>query len=543
MRGWLDLGSSVRTPAISLAGELHHARTTGAGGAAEPTDAAQVLAAWRQLGAGFGSALNGVYALALQAGPERLLYRDPSSLQNLFWCVVPGRGIAYASDLPDLLALTGRPPRLAAPALHEYLRFLDVAAPRTLFDGVSALEAGQLLRLHADGSIQIERPALAHVASPADFGHAVDRLDSLLQEAIALRLRGSERPALFLSSGVDSALIAAIAARVRPDAVAVTVGFDSPGMDEGPLAAELAGRLGLAHEVLRFGQAVLVDAFDRCAVGMEQPSADPSLPATVLALDHCRQRFDVVLDGTGADEAVGAIPPRHLRLAVSVGGRLPTGPRLALARVLRSLPLLGRYAPIVDFEHPADPFIRWGGFSRAEVERLCGEPVSFDDTHFHRTFERFATDAHFARYSALVDAMPCERLNQAMRVTGMRMRFPYCDRGVDSFLRHLPPDLRALPGQPKRILRALLARYLPREVWDVPKRGFNFPLLQFLGADDARLVRQHLDPERWRRRGLLDAEEVARHAHRFLAGDARQTFRVWALTVLDAWLQAHGEPR
>jgi asparagine synthase (glutamine-hydrolysing) len=137
--------------------------------------------------------------------------------------------------------------------------------------------------------------------------------------------------------------------------------------------------------------------------------------------------------------------------------------------------------------------------------------------------------------------MPCERLAQATLVTGLRVRYPYCDPDTDRFIRQLRTDWRHLPGQPKRILRAALARYVPREVWDVPKNGFNFPLRQFLSADDFGLVRRHLDAGRWRACGLLRSEVVQRYARRFIAGDPRVMFRVWALVTLGAWMEEHDD--
>jgi asparagine synthase (glutamine-hydrolysing) len=295
----------------------------------------------------------------------------------------------------------------------------------------------------------------------------------------------------------------------------------------------------MAHEILRFDHQQYLRALETLARRMEQPMADPATPATVLAYAHCRQNYDVVLDGMGADESIGAMPPRHVRLAAGWASLLPAPLRGGLAQLLRKLPGLAEYTPIVDFEHPADTMIRWRGFARQDIEELCGEPVSFADTQFYRTFARFGRTAHFERYSALLDAMPCERLNQATQITGAPARYPFWDRNADTFTRQLPIDFRCRPGEPKRILRALLARYVPTAIWDVPKHSFDFPLLSFLTADDFALVRRHLDRDRWQASGLLQPEGVAQLAQQFIAGDQRSVFRVWALIVLGTWLEAH----
>jgi len=207
--------------------------------------------------------------------------------------------------------------------------------------------------------------------------------------------------------------------------------------------------------------------------------------------------------------------------------------------MLRRVPGLSGYAPIGDFEHPADTMIRWHGFTRPEIADLCGEAVSFADTHFYRTFDRYPRHAHFERYSALLNAMPCERLNQSTLITGARIRYPFWDREPDGLLRQLRTDFRYLPGQPKRILRALLARYLPRELWDVPKHSFDFPLCEFLAADNFALVRRHLDQDLWRQARLLSVDKVQHYARQFMAGDQRLAFRIWALVMLGAWLETH----
>lgn len=500
-------------------------------------------AAWARWSHAFVHQLDGPCALALQDGDECLLYRDPSGLQSLYWHQAADGTVSFSTHLPTLLAEARIPRRLHRPALHEYLRFLDIAAPRTIYEGVHAVEAGTLLRSVAGGPLQaVPLTEETDPAIPAmDFDAAVTRLDQLLGDGISARLAGSTRPAAFLSSGIDSSLICAVARGHRPDTVALTVGFDGAEFDEAPTAARVAGHLGLRHQVLRFGQADVASAFERLAGTLEQPMADPATPVTVLAFEHALRHHDAVLDGTGADEALGAMPPRHQRLAVEYGARIPPALRRPLHRLLLGVPGLAAYARILDFEDAPEPLIRWHGFRRPEIEALCGEPVSFADTTFYRTFARFAPGAHLERFTALTNAMPCDRLNQATLATAAPIRYPFWDHATERLLRQLRTEYRHLPGQPKRILRALLARYVPPTIWDGPKRGFTFPLHRFLAADDHLLVRRHLDPDRWRPRSWISAPGVGEIAQRFIAGDTTLTFRVWALVVLGAWLENNDE--
>jgi asparagine synthase (glutamine-hydrolysing) len=502
-----------------------------------------LLTGWQRWREPLFERLDGLFALAVRDGDDVVLYRDPSGLCGLYCYHAAEGGIAFATDLDVLLRLPGTQRRLARRSLHEYLRFLEVTAPNTFFENMRTVEAGQALHWPArDGGVPTGPQAgrVKQEALPANFADAVAMLDEHLRRSVQSRLAGTHRPAAFLSGGVDSALLCAIAAGQQEGIAAVTVGFDTAAHDEAPAAQRIALNLGLRHEVLRFSREDYLDAFERFSRDAEQPMADPTSLATLMVSEHCQGRHDIVLDGTGADEAVGMMPPRHVRLAVRSADLLPARARRSMGRFMRAMPGLAGFAPILDFEHPADTMIRWDGFRRNEIEALCGEPVSFAHTTFYSTFDRHQDASPFELYSALVDAMPGDRLTQAMRMSGVRMGFPFYERQTDRFLRALPTDYRYAAGEPKRILRALLAQYVPTEIWSGPKRGFTFPVHAFLAADNHRLVRRYLDEGPWLAATGLAHGKVQDYARQFIAGDRRLSFRIWALVVLAAWLEQHG---
>jgi len=484
--------------------------------------------------------LDGLFTLALQDDGGLHLYRDGSGARSLYYATQQPGQIAFATHLDTLLRLPGLEKRLARRSLHEYLRFLDIAAPNTLYEDVFALEAGQFLTWTAAGPHRYQPgPHGDTPHSTPCFEEALDTLDGLLHQSIVRRLRNVDKPAAFLSGGMDSSLICAVASRVAPRITAVTVGFEGTQYDEAPIARAVAAHLGIEHQVLRFARKDFLAAFEMFHQHAEQPIADPAASATLLAFDHCRERFDTVLDGSGADESTGMMPPRHVRAAVEYAALLPAPLRRTIIGTLRHLPGLAGYAPIFDFEHPAELMIRWHGFTRLEIEALCGEQVSLDHTHFFQTFAAFPRNAHFERSIALLDAMPGDRLHQAAALSGLPVRYPFWDQSVDSFIRSLPPDYRYRPAEPKRILRSLLARKVPQNLWDVPKHGFDFPLMDFLSAKDFQLVHRYLSHDRWAEWQVLSPESVVEYGRRFIAGERTLSFRVWALVVLAAWLEGH----
>lgn len=495
--------------------------------------------AWQQWSTALSSRLEGVFTLAIRDGDEVYLYRDPSGFRDLYFRFDDARRLALATELNGLVRVSSRPLEPSRHALHEYLRFFDIAAPNAWYEGVQAVEPGRWVRCSVLGSEGVEVETAAAPPTPDDFDEAVNGLEWHLQRSVNQCLTSAQRPAAFLSGGVDSALLCAVASRQRPDLTAVTVGFEGGAFDEAPVASKIASHLGLAHQVLRYAHADYVAAFGRLSKQMDQPMADPATPATLLSFEHCRARFDTVLDGSGVEDAIGFYPPRHMRLAVGYGALLPAAARRALVRWLPQVPQLAGYTPVVDFEHPAETMIRWKGFTACEIEELCGEAASLERTQFYRTFERFPRHAHVDRYSAVMACLPSERLTQCERITRLPIRYPFCDRATFSYLHALPADYRHTPHESKRVLRALLARHVPRALWDLPKHGFNFPLQRFLSAEEFALVRRYVLQGRWLDRGLLRADLVRRYAQQYIAGDQRLMFRVWALLVLGAWLDAH----
>jgi asparagine synthase (glutamine-hydrolysing) len=496
--------------------------------------------AHRRWGVDLSRHLNGLYALAVLEHDGIRLFRDASGARSLFYASpAPGR-FAVATRLESLLRLPGMARRLAPKGLYEYLRFLDIAAPNTLYQDVFALEAGHMLTWQPDQGVSVDavKPQ-APDSLPASFDAAVDTLEGLLRQGVARRLEDATRPAAFLSGGVDSALLCAIGARECAELRAVTVGFPGEHFDESPTASAIARHLDLPHMVLRYERGDLLDAFAAFQRGAEQPVGDPTAPATLLAFKDCQARFDAALDGSGADESLGLMPPRHVRIATEYGALLPAWLRCAGKAALAGLPGLKGYAPILDFSHPAELMIRWHGFTQEDIAALVGGHVDLQGTRFYQTYSRFPRQAHFERYTALLDVMPGDRLHDGARLSGLTLRFPYLDPEVDGFIRALPTAWRYQEDQPKRLLRALLARHVPRELWDTPKRGFDFPLLAFLRDDGHALVKRYLLKSIWRDQGVLSPVAVEDYAQRFMAGEDRLKFRIWALAVLAAWLEDH----
>lgn len=517
--GWVSLGGAL--PNLMIAGVLFCSERM-----ADP------------LRSGMATDADGHYALAAIDGLRRtlVLARDAAGAVSLFHHRDASGCIHFATRLDALLTRLRTAPTFSQRGLDEYLRFLDIAAPNTIYEGVFALEAGQTLEFTASGQRELNA-ALPEVTPPATYDAACDEIERRLQAAIDRRLAGSVAPAAFLSGGIDSALLCALASKAGHRVAAFTVGFDTPSLDESATAAAIAGHLGLEHHVLRPDGDALEAVFERAHAQAEQPYCDPAGMPTRLLFEACARQSDRVLDGTGAEALPGMMPARWRRIAHDWVAHLPPASRHAIARALGRLPAIAGYARLFEFNVPQDLFIRWSGFAADDITRLTGRSPDFSLTRFYTAHAALRGASHLKRLSVLQGtATPDDRIHQASIATGLRVEHPFGAPDVTHLLQALPEHWCWRPDRPKRLLRDVLARHVPETIWNANKRGFNIDLTGLLRSNDHRLLRRHLGDPSLIARMPLDATEVIRWRDRFIAGDDGVTHRVWALLNLSAWL-------
>lgn len=550
LRAWSGNGSCG-----VVLGELYEPerirRELGKAGVAAIADdeAALILRAYAAWGESCFRFLDGAFCTVLwdsQRG-RLVLYRDATCARSLYW-YQGERWAAVASRLDLLTTIPGVGRHIGGKGLHEYLRFLDISPPNTIYADVRAIEAGVPAAFLGDQltygpARAMRRPCVPHrpgSGSPPSFESSVDALDQALHSSVRARLAADFRTGAFLSGGIDSALVCAIAADIdRSSVEGFTLGFQERAYDETPVAQGIAKALGIRHHCFRYKMAEFADAFDSFLAAIDFPFADPAGLPTFLLYHDCRTRVDAVLDGTGADTLLGVMPARYLRIATQYAALLPAALRHAFASIVRYWSPLAGYAPIFDFDAPEELLIRWKGWSRTEIEALCGCPVSFQGTRFFRIYRSFPSNAHFERYSALLGNLPDDRVHQSAEVASLKIRFPYWDERVERLIAGLPLNYRFTQAEPKRILRALLARYVPQPLWDVPKHGFDFPFLKLLRYQNARLVKRYLDCSVTNSYPLFRDEVLRAYVSQFLEGDDKLAFRIWALVVLFGWLSHH----
>ena len=496
--------------------------------------------------------LDGMFAVALWQPREKKLYlvRDRFGIKPLYvW--QEGDTVAFASEVGALLA-GGFPPRrrLDLVSLRHFLDQKYVPPHRSIVAGVRALPPAAVFEVTPEGakSWVYWRPpaprAPVHASNPAE--DVAERL----RAAAARQLVADVPVGVFLSGGVDSSLVTALAQKAagRP-LEAFTVSFaDGKGWDEAPAARRAAAHLGCHHHVVTIDPLEVAGDLERLAASLDCPLGDATAIPTWYVSRLARTRVTVTLSGEGADELfggyarqrwdaladrLGAVGRRSLPGLARLLGR-PLSPR-GRAR-LGAPPSLGRY---LDWSRVFAPELA------REVLAQDGpgeEELEVERTELAAEFHAVAAkDPLAARLLAdLRGFLPGDLLPKVDRMSmahGLEVRVPYLDSELAEYVLSLPGRVRLGLWRDKRLLRRVARRWLPREVAKRRKHGFDVPIGAWLRGTLKESLQSVLSAEAVRARGVFAAPAVVRLVEEHLHGAADHGERLWCLLVAELWLK------
>ncbi len=535
------------------------------------SDTEVILAGWQEWGPDLLPRLNGMFAFALWDAASRTLWaaRDRFG-EKPFLYAHAGPRLAFGSDLLACEAMLGEQRPVDPAALRALFELRFVPEPMSIAQGVAKLGAGHLLRLDASGLsvapwYRLRPTGRATDASEPDTDAALrERFDAAVMD----RLVSDVPVGVFLSGGIDSALVAAsvAASGVRPRTF--TVGFDgaSSYFEERPLAAAVARHIGADHTEIAVPQERAFDVLDRVFTGLDEPFADASAVPTFLVSEVTRRKVTVVLTGDGADEVFGGYRRYWGELYADKWNALPSPVRDLIRSIFRRLPE-GKDSRLLETVRRArrfvdtasvDPVRRQAGWMREvsgnELNGLLGPKPSgaLDVEAFISAARQPWADVDGIAQMLAADVsigLPSDMLVKVDRMSmanALETRAPFLDPRVVEFAFALPPQeklwLDGFRPQGKRILRRAFKDRLPAEVFQRPKRGFEMPVRALLeGAARERLERA-ADPTRLARQGLFDPGVVAGWRRDLASGRRDTSWSLWTLLAFQEWARLHGRP-
>jgi asparagine synthase (glutamine-hydrolysing) len=523
------------------------------------TDSEVLLHLYSERGEECIGALRGMFAFAIWDRSRRQLFagRDRLGKKPIYYAVVAG-ALVLASEIKALL----RHPKISrepdAQALQEYLALQYVPSPLTAFRDVRCLPPAHTL-LWRDGRLDVRRYWQPDFSGKpvTDERDAERELDETLDEAVRIRLRSDVPVGVLLSGGLDSSLVAALAAAHVPRLKTFTVGFQEGRFDERAHARRVADYLGTEHHEI-VATETLAELLPRLVRQYDQPFADPAALPTLALSEATRRHVTVALNGDGGDETFAGYARYRGAPHWRAFQRLP--------RAFRDGWLWQAGSKVTAAIHPGT-----GGALRRFWE-LGSETL---EAHYLRSMSRFSSEAlselvtpEFRDLAGNQDAWRALRhafaqararrlgsLNALLAVDletylpdcllvkvdiasmafGLEVRSPLLDHRVVDLAARLPESLKLRGEESKYLLRRLARRRVPNDVIHRPKSGFGVPIGEWMRTNLRETVQDLLLDGRLARRGQLRPAAVEQLVRDHLVFRIDRAAQLWSLVVLEMW--------
>lgn len=428
--------------------------------------------------------VNGMFAFSFYDESQRslCLVRDRAGQKPLYYALLNDHSLVYASEIPALLASGLIDSKsLDVQAMDQYWTLGYTTGENTFYKAIRCLRPGTILRWESGRSTFKEYWRLRFVpddSSPKNIDAYADELVPLLEDAVRVRLLSDVPVGLCLSGGIDSALIALMMSRLREEVPAYTIAFPGQAHDESQHASALARQLKLPHQVLPVS-GTDGHLFRRIAEGYGEPFGDASSIPMYFLSELIRQHATVALTGDGGDELFGGY--HHYRDGLRLWGRdllseEARGPALSwreqIYRIIgpaRGFPLKQRHVNGALRRRIYGPSLLGAADHRSTLASrrkwMSGEPdrdalAAMQDCDFHT----YMTD----------DVL--RKVDRMSMAHGLECRSPFMDYRVMEFAARLPARVKMSPaGEGKLLLRHILSRFIPEDLYRRPKQGFTPP--------------------------------------------------------------------
>ncbi len=547
------------------------------------TDTEVLLHLYEQEGPDCVKRLNGMFAFAIcdlrSATPTLFMARDHFGVKP-FYYFCDGVRFAFASEVKALLQVPGIEAELDPASLHQYLTFLWVPDPKTMFRRILKLPAGHYATLR-DGELKLTQywdltfPPASQTYPRSEADLAAD-VRWRFRRSVEGQMVSDVPIGAFLSAGLDSSSIVAMmcgaaerGATARQPVRTYTITFPrkyrvgETTLDDPEVATRLARHLGCENHRIVVEPDV-AGLLPRLVWHMDEPTADPAIITAYLVCREARKQATVLLSGVGGDELFAGYRKHVAHYWAQAYQALPLAARsmaeaaLAALPGLRGTPMKGRLRLAKKMArsaalNPVDRFItnctylndarKSGLYSSA----MMAEISASDPSSQHRAaFERVG-DADFLHQMLYLDtkifmaSLNLTYNDKMSMASSVEVRVPFLDRELAEFVAwNIPPSMKLkgfLRPTTKYIFRKAMADILPREVLRQPKAGFAAPVDYWLAHDLKEMVDDLLSPAQLRHRGLFQPAVVQRYIDEHRSGRHDWSMQIWQFLTLELWMQ------
>ena len=501
--------------------------------------------------------LEGMFAVAIfdKKRKKLVLARDRMGEKPLFY-YWDGENFVFASTLSPIMKYPYFKKVIKTNVLSAYLCNLFIMAPDTIFENVWKLEAGEYL-IWENGSIRInhywnawEKYQEQSENRVMDFGEVKSSLDRLISKSVQRRMVADVPVGIFLSGGIDSSLVAAAAQQQSKTPVKTfTIGFNEKEKDEAPRARKIAEYLGTDHTEMYISHEDIINLVDDIPKYFDEPFADSSQIPTMLVSKLAREKVTVALAGDGGDELFCGYKrydwvkiSQYLDVIGKFGNKFLELPVIAALDLKAKLPVRERV-----FLSNRDEKYKTQYFSMAR-EEIARKLILHDSKRAQHSCEGKIDVKDWQIRRMLVDQqqyLPDEILQKSDKASmkySLELRCPLLDYHIVEYSYRIPQSYKYHYGTKKYILKQLAYDKIPKELLNMPKRGFSVPLAKWLRGPLNAKVHMYADPDILSKQELFDAEEVRKLI--FLVETCEDRLYptiLWNFCVFQMWYQMYIE--
>jgi asparagine synthase (glutamine-hydrolysing) len=528
------------------------------------SDTEVLLHAYRQWGDAFVERLNGFWAFVIYDRQKQRLFgsRDRFGKKPLYY-FHEGETFGWGSELPALLAHPECPRELSTLSLKKYFAYAYIPAPRSIYERVWKLPGGHSfsydltsrdLKTWRYWEFVIEDPvdSLRGKMSyaPQSIDDLCEEIRATLERAVQRRLMSDVPLGVFLSGGIDSSAIAALAAKHVPPGQLNTfaVGFNEPSFDESAHARFVAERLGTKHreEILDLDKSVAL--LPEIVSHLDEPLGDGSLLPTYLLSRFTRQHVTVALGGDGGDELFAGYDPfRALQKAELYSKLVPHPVHEAIRLVAARLPVshqnlsldfkIKRTLMGLSYPPPLWNAVWMSALEPRDLAQLFREPTNEEEIYseaieaWDRCRQPNIVDRALQFWTNLYlqDGIMA-KVDRASMMNSLEARSPFLDIEFVDLARRIPWQLKLHGGSTKWILKKALAPLLPQEIISRPKKGFGMPIGRWLREGKFEFDHARTFPH-------LDVAFAERKHAAHMAGKSDERLFLWSYWLLSQWLK------
>ena len=523
------------------------------------SDTEVLLYLFHQMGNKCWEKLNGFFAVAIynHQSQELTIARDRFGIKPLYY-YIEDKKLVFASELKAILAY-GIDKKIDYKALNLYFKLNYIPAPHSIIKNVKKLDPGHYITFNLEGYQKTKYYQLDQKDSGKStlrYADAQKQLKKLLQESVEKRLVSDVPLGTFLSGGIDSSIITALASEISPNLNTFSIGFkDNSFFDETHYARLVADKYKTNHKEILLDNNSMFESLESLLSNIDEPFADSSALAVNALCKETRKHVTVALSGDGADELFAGynkywgeykIQNPNIKEQIVQGlhplwNALPKSRNNKITNLNRKLHKFSSGSRLLKSER----YIKWCSIGDNENTKDLLLNVDSDTSEISKyiTNEKGINDI---LYNDIHLVLPDDMLTKVDRMSmnnSLEVRVPFLDHDVVNFANSLPDKYKIDHNFKKKILQDAFRDMLPKELYNRPKQGFEVPLLNWLKTDlDHKIRHIYLDREFIEEQGIFNYDaihDIINKLHSNNPEDSHAT--VWALIVFQSWYKKHME--